>query len=430
MFKIFFLGFLALLTLVLRFLSLPPQKPDLAKRIGEKVTILTTLSTEPQVFSQSQRFKIEREIDVITERYPEYHYGEKLKISGVLQQKKEDFSNQSKLLLTVKRTNLELVFPQIEHLEKGQGNLILKATILLRQKLVSNYHEFLPEPASGLLAGIVLGVKTQMGVDFKESLRQTGLTHVIVASGLNVTLVAGFLESFLILFLRRQLTLPFIFLGVTLYALLAGFEAPIIRAALMAFLALAAQAFGRQNWGVLTLFLTGFLMLLAQPLLLFDLGFQLSFLATAGLILVKPILEKTSGIAFLAQIPLIGGGLTTTLSAQLATLPPILANFGSYFFLSLLTNALVLWSVPWIMGGGVLVGIAGLIFKPAGQLLAFLVYPFLFYFEKITLFFAKIDLFSLQISHFPFFFSLAYFSFLVAFLFYLKKRGQKDGKMG
>src|SRR3990170_1444996 len=127
--KVFFFSLLALLILVLRFLFLPSPKPDWTEQVGDKITILTTLSGEPRTFSQSQRFKIEEEIEVVTERYPEYHYGERLRISGILQKKKENFSNQSSLLLKMRGGNLELVFPKIERLEERQENPILKAAI-------------------------------------------------------------------------------------------------------------------------------------------------------------------------------------------------------------------------------------------------------------------------------------------------------------
>jgi len=198
----------------------------------------------------------------------------------------------------------------------------------------------------------------------------------------------------------------------------------------MGALAFAAQGFGRQNWGVLSLVLTGFLMLIMKPLLILDLGFQLSFLATAGLILIRPIIEKTWPFTILGRTPLLGESFTTTLSAQLATLPPILANFGYWSFLSILANALVLWTIPWIMGIGGLAGVLGLIFKPLGQLLSFATYPFLFYFEKITFLFARFPFFSLEIGKFSFFLSLSYFSFLTAVLLWLTKHRKEDKANG
>lgn len=415
---------LLILTLLIAFITrclvfFPSQKSSY--RAGQEIKLVTTLSGEPQVFGKSQKFKTSEGIEVVVGRYPTYHYGDRLEISGILKTKS---SSQASQALEIKQSDLELVFPQVELIEKGEGNWLMGKIFSLRQKLIANYQDFLPEPASSLLVGIVLGVKTQMSPGFKETLRKTGLTHVVVASGMNVTLVAGFLNAVLITFLRRQLVVPFVLLGIFFYALLAGFEPPIVRAVIMGALAFTAQSFGRQNWTTLSLVLAGFSMLFINPFLVFDLGFQLSFLATSGLIFIQPILEKIRMTRPVVEIPLLGQSLTTTLAAQIATLPVILANFGYYSFLSIFANSLILWTIPWIMGIGGIAGILGLIFKPAGLLLSLIAYALLAYFEKIAFLFARLDFLSLKIDIFPFFFSLAYFSFLVAVLIW--RAGKKE----
>lgn len=213
------------------------------------------------------------------------------------------------------------------------------------------------------------------------------------------------------------MALPIILAGIFFYALLAGFEAPIIRAALMGSLAFLAQVFGRQTWVVLSLILSAFLMLFISPPLIFDLGFQLSFLATAGLIFIKPVIEKIGPVGFLARTPFVGESLTTTLSAQIATLPLILTVFGIYSPFSILTNVLALWTIPWIMAIGGIAGIAGLLFQPLGQILSWATYVFLYYFETIVTLFSRLP--SWQIGKPSLFFLLSYFSFLVMILVWL-----------
>lgn len=429
MLKIAFLYGFLFLALFLRFLSLPSQK---SYPVSQEITIVTILAGEPQFSGKSQKFRIENGIEVIAARYPEYHYGDELKISGKVEMGARELNNQGNGLLNFKQSDLKLFFPKIELLEKKKGNWFLGNVFFLRQKLIANYQEFLPEPSSALLVGIVLGSKTQINPSFKEDLRKAGLTHVVVASGMNITFVASFLSGAFTFFLRRQIAFPLIILGIFFYAILAGFEPPVIRAAIMGSLALLAQTLGKQNWAAFSLFLACFLMLLVKPLLILDLGFQLSFLATAGLIFIKPVLDKIKGITLLSKIPLLGESFTTTLSAQLATLPPILANFGYYSMLSVLANALVLWTIPWIMGLGAVAGIGGLVFAPLGQMLSLVVYSFLFYFETVASFFGRFEFFSLGPGGFSFFFSLAYFCFLSAFLLWVSKArgGWANGRMG
>lgn len=391
---------------------------------GQKIDLTAVLSVEPQIFGRSQRFEIDG-IKVIVSRYPLYHYGDKLEISGVFERKKTLVSSQSGNLLKDKKNDSRLYSPQIKLIAKGNGGGLLGKIILLRQKLVDTYQEFLPESAAVLMSGMVLGVKVPANQNLQDNLRKAGLTHVIVASGLNITLVAGFLSGFSTLFLKRKLSLPLVAFGIVFYTLLAGFEAPIVRAAVMGILALISQAFGRQNLAILSLIFAGLLMLIISPLLVFDLGFQLSFLATSGLILVKPIIEKCLGIRFLGRIPLLGESLVTTLSAQLTTFPLILATFGYYSWLSLLANAFILWTVPWIMGFGGLAGVIGLLIKPLGQALALISYPLLFYFEKMAALFAQINLFSFETQSLSPFLIIAYFFLLTSGLLWLKKEQEK-----
>ena len=123
-------------------------------------------------------------------------------------------------------------------------------------------------------------------------------------------------------------------------------------------------------------------MLFISPNLISDIGFQLSFTATLGLILIPKIRA-------IGKIWVIGNDINTTIAAQIATLPILLINFGTYSIYSVLVNGLVLWTVPILMAIGWIGALVGLIFIPLGQLIIYLCYPLLIYFEKIVDFFGK-----------------------------------------
>jgi competence protein ComEC len=152
-------------------------------------------------------------------------------------------------------------------------------------------------------------------------------------------------------------------------------------------------------------------MLLADPSLISDIGFQLSFLSTLGILYVKPILEKK---------PIISSEILTTIAAQIATLPVLLVNFGTYSLFSILVNGLVLWTVPILMMFGGAGAILGLIFMPLGQLLVYLCYPLLLYFEAVVNFFGKIGGI-ISIKTFPWQFAAGYYCLLVCVLLIFKK---------
>lgn len=333
---------------------------------GVKINITATLKEEPKIIGSTQRFSLAR-VKITTWRYPEYHYGDRLAITGI-----------------VKNNGLE--FPEIEREEGSSKREVLFWIFQFRRKIEGIYRQTLPEPQASLLSGIVLGSKSGVPYDFYQNLRQTGTLHVVVASGMNVTIVAGTLVSFLVLFFSRRVAVWLAFLGIWFYVLLAGAEAPVVRAGIMGTLAFLAQGLGRQQDAWRGLGLAAGLLLFINPQNLFDLGFQLSFVATGGILLFGSQISR-----YLQRLPRqIRYDIAQTLGAQIATLPIIILNFGFYSPLSPLVNLLVVSILPFIMKLGALVAISGLLFKPLGQVLAFFVLPFLTYFVWVVRLFTRV----------------------------------------
>lgn len=338
---------------------------------GQQISFETTLLSEPQIVGSQQRLTANyqnQKIRITTSRFPEFNYADFVRISGRISNKED---------------RLLMYFPKIETI-KSSSDLLhksLKVVDNLRQKLISLFSTTLPSPSSSLLMGIIFGIKGQMPKDFADNLRTTGVFHVIAASGMNVTLIGGFISSFLALFLKRQVAIGMSILGIIFYVVLAGFEPSIIRAGIMGILVFSAQIMGRQTLAVNGLFLAGFAMLFLSPNLISDIGFQLSFTATLGILYIKPLLQQKEGI---------GSNVLTTIAAQLATLPILMANFGTYSIYSVLVNGLVLWTVPILMAIGGIGALVGLIFAPVGQLIIYFCYPLLLYFESIVNIFGEI----------------------------------------
>jgi competence protein ComEC len=177
----------------------------------------------------------------------------------------------------------------------------------------------------------------------------------------------------------RRIALSVSLLGIVVYVLLAGADAPVVRAAIMGGLYVLALRFGRRAEVRTSLMSAAALMTLINPAWLRDLGFQLSFSATAGLIWLVPLLEEVlnrwlsrlRGAAALLS-GLLGDGLVVTLAAQIATLPVIAYHFGRVSPVSLLTNVLIVPVQPLIMLSGAMATLSGLLWLPAGQVLGWL----------------------------------------------------------
>lgn len=333
---------------------------------GTKVKIIGILKEEPKIIGQSQTFSLAG-LKIRTWRYPEFHYSDRLEVVGVVGAK-------------------GLENPEIKLVE-ANNNSGLRAKIYdLQRKLAAVYRQTLPEPQAGLLAGIVLGSKSGLPNDFYQNLVKTGTVHMIVASGTNVTIVGSTLTTLFILFFKRRLALILAFLGIWFYVLLAGADAPVVRAGLMGSLAFLAQGLGREADAWRGLGLAAVVLLLINPLNLFDVGFQLSFAATAGILFFGPKFSRLfSRLPNQAQTD-----LSQTLGAQFATLPIILINFGSFSPLSPVTNMLLVTIVPLLMKLGAVVAMVGLVFLSLAQALAWLLWPFLTYFVKVVEVFARV----------------------------------------
>lgn len=380
---------------------------------GQQLSVQTTLFTEPQTTGNFQKFSVRDEggelIFITIPRYPQFHYGDIVRVIGKIQKR---VINSKKIITTMQ-------FPRVEAIEK-EKNIVLAITYFIRQKVISIFEKTLPPTSSSLLLGIVFGIKQNMGKEFADAVRISGVFHVIAASGMNVTLVGGFLSSFFMLFFRRQIALVASILGISFYAFLAGLEPSIIRASIMGIAVFSSQILGRQSLAVYTLALAGFIMLFISPPILEDIGFQLSFLSTLGILYIKSILNKPFATSRILSKFFIESDITTTISAQLATLPILLSNSGQYSLLSILANGLVLWTIPTIMILGGIGAIVGIVFEPLGRLLVYLCLPFLLYFEKVVSFFGNNR--PIAIEEFPLSFTIGYYCILISLVILVNRK--------
>jgi len=339
----FLLWILLIFLLVVRFyISRPIYKE------GDRIRITSTVLSEPIKYETSQYFSLEG-LKIYLDPYPEIFYGDRVVVEG-----------------TVDLTKKILKNPRLIKKEKSD-NLLFS----FRQSIISFYQKSLSEPHASLVAGMTLGSKSSIPEDFWRQLKNTGTAHVIVASGMNVSLVASFLMAILLLFIPRVKAVFLALVGIWLYAAVSGFEAPIIRAAIMGSIAFSAVAIGRLNFALRALFVSAYIMLLVNPDWIQDLGFILSFAATASLIVFEK--RVRSLVSFAPSV--IKEDLSTTLAAQVGVFPILYYTFGYYNILSPLINALILWTVPIITIVGMIAGFAGLIFEPLGKALLFLIYP-------------------------------------------------------
>jgi len=248
-----------------------------------------------------------------------------------------------------------LSFAKVEILASGEGNPVKAVLFRIKRNFVEHARRILAEPYSGLLMGLIIAGRDALSSNILEEFRKAGVIHIVVLSGFNITLIAEFLKRvFQALFLRLKWTRypqsPALasILGVALFVIMTGGEATVVRAALMALTVIVAGFFGQNYSASRALLFAGFLMLLQNPkILVFDPSFQLSFLATLGLIHVMPILERklmwVTGRLGLRET------LAQTIATQITVLPLLVYSVGDVSLVSIPANLLILLVVPWTM---------------------------------------------------------------------------------
>jgi competence protein ComEC len=272
--------------------------------------------------------------------------------------------------------------------ERDQGSAFMSAIYALRERLVQVIYQLFPDPEAGLLAGILLGVETGISPQVLEAFRVTGTSHIIAISGFNFAVVTGLFVLVFGRLLGRWRGMLAAWVGIALYAALAGASASVIRSAIMGGVAIFAIRLGRRQSGLNSLAFVAAVMALFDPMILWDVGFQLSFMATLGLVLyAEPLAGWFTGLAS-RRMPLasarklaqpVGAYLLFTLAAQLTTLPLMVYYFQQLSPVSLLANPLALPAQPPLMVLGGLAALLGLISLPLGRLAALLAWPWIVY---------------------------------------------------
>ena len=334
----------------------------------------------------SDSLPVKGKVLVTTHLYPPYRYGDELRLECDLAAPEafDGFAYDRYLA----RYDIYSVcyYPEIAKTGEGRGNFFYAAVFRLKDKLRLAIDRGLAEPRSSLARAILLGDKKGLPAELRTAFARSGLSHITAISGLHISIVAALVMSALLgLGLARRWAFYIASAFLCGYIILIGLPASALRAGLMGFLVLYALHCGRLNKMVNSLVFAAALLLMFNPLLLKnDIGFQLSFLAVAGIVYVYPLLKSlAAGLKFSAAGP---AGKTAdifalTLAAQVFTWPIIAYNFSQISVIAPLANLFALWTLPLFITAGVgalILGalapvLAGPLFLPAGLLLSYII---------------------------------------------------------
>jgi competence protein ComEC len=334
--------------------ALPPSASTAISAEGPWAGVVTTVSAP---LDGRQRFTLRlddaRVVAVTAPAYPRLGITDRARIEGPLEAPPVgpygDYLRRIGVEGTVRTRSLERL---------GSDDSPLAVIEAVRAGADAALARVLPEPEAGLASGILVGRRDRVDRELAADFTTAGVSHVVAISGWNIAVVAAAVAAPLRRLSRGRRALA-ILVVIAAYTLVAGASPSVVRAALMAAVALTARELGRPGRAAAFLGLAALLMLLVDPSVVGDAGFQLSVAATAGLLVwAGPLADRLAMVGWLRVPGWLREALALSLAAQLATLPIVLASFGRLSLVAPLANLAVAPLVPPAMAAslGALIG--------------------------------------------------------------------------
>jgi len=406
------------------------EEPDIRSRY-----CLLKLSAG-EIVANSRKQEVSGTALIRVPRYPAHYYGDVLRVTGKLETPPqfEDFDYRS--YLARQGIYSVMYYPKIEILDRGQGFKPFQRLYSLRENLSQSLARALPEPQGSLAQGILLGIRSSIPDSVSQAFSRTGTAHLLAISGLHIGIIIGMLLSLGILVFGRQRSIYIwlALLGIWLYALLTGMRPPVIRGAIMGSLFLLAESLGRQRSAITALAFAAAVMVGIKPQILWEVSFQLSFLAMAGLVFLYPHFQVWGRNCVASMFgnrevmvttgDMVVDGFAVSLAAILAVWPIIAYNFGIVSLVSLPATFFAILALPAIIVSSALVAFVGLFAPVIAQFVAWLAWLFLSYLLLVVYGFDALPFSSFQVSVIPIWQIWGYYIALAAVIIFISRRKQ------
>jgi competence protein ComEC len=406
---------LTLLVIVgfVRYAYFTPVPPPYQNAVGQKVTVEGVVMDAPDVRLSSVRLIVAPEgqaarvlVVVPNSNLGEEAvvYGDKVRVSGVLDTP-QNFTTSSGKEFNYERylSNQDIYFiisnAKAEVLSSGHGNRVKSWLFKLRNSFMYNIGTVINPPESDLADGLVLGARGGFDSSMRDKFISTGTIHIIALSGYNVTIVAQSVMRVLGLFLSQAFSVGFGILVIILFIIMSGSSSTAVRAGVMAVIALVAQLTGRTYDAGRALVIAALFMIAYDLRVLTDISFQLSFIATFGVLYLTP--KVIGWVKFFPMRFGLREQMATTLGATIAVLPILLYSTGILSLVSLPANIVILPFIPFTMLLTFIVGLLGFISTSLAYPFAYLAHFMLHYILSVIAFFASLPFASVTIQSFP-----------------------------
>ncbi len=340
---------------------------NLDRHLDNIISITGIIDAEPDIREKEARLTVVSQgtrLLITTALYPRFAYGDKMIIVGKLQKPKKfdtDNGRQFDYPAYLAKDGIYYLIerPKTGFISANNGSFIQTKLFAFKNSFIGKITKIIPEPYGSFLSGLLLGGKQSLGKELLDDFRRVGIIHIVVLSGYNITVVGdAIMKAFS--FLPKFFGMSLGVVSIILFALMTGGSATVVRASIMALLVIVASATGRTYDITRALFVAGFLMVLHNPaILVFDPSFQLSFMATLGLVTLSPIIKNR--LAWVTERFGLRDIVSATLATQIFVLPLLLYNTGQLSLVALPINLLILPTIPATMLFGFIAGLMAFI---------------------------------------------------------------------
>lgn len=380
------------------------------------------------IWLDTEWHNIEGKALVFVPRYPEYEYGDSILIRGKMETPPRLENFDYKGYLEHQGIYTVIYFPQIVVVDSDNGFVLLSWIYQLREDMARMLAEVLPEPQAALAQGILLGMRGNIPQGLNDDFARSGSSHLLAISGFNLAVMAGILLAVGIwIFGRRYYLYVWLaLLAVWFYAVITGFNPPVLRAAIMVSLFLAAEALGRQRGAPAALALAAAVMIGVNPYILGDASFQLSFLAMVGLIFIQPLFSNLGRQIISNRLgeegfwvslsKLIVDTFGVTLAAIIMVWLVIAYYFSLFSLAGPLSTFLLTPVQPFIMVLGIIVAVFGFVSPWLAQIFGWLLWPFLTYMLALVQGISSFPLSSIDVTWVNPLFMILYYIIIVLLL--------------
>lgn len=394
---------------LVRFFFFIPKAPDYSGAIGKEVSLVGTVSEDPDIRLKNKHLNVKLEdqdinILVFVGREVEVEYGDTILVEGMLEEP-ENFTTNTGKEFNYKRylANKDIYYlikkADLKIISSEGGSKIKTLLYKLRRSFMNNINQVISMPESDLANGLILGARGGFDEDTREDFIDTGTVHIIALSGYNVSIVAENVMKAFSLVLAQTIAIVFGIIVILLFIIMTGASATAVRAGIMATIMLLGKMTGRKYLAGRALVIAGLAMIAYDPRVIVDMSFQLSFVATWGVLFIT---SKT--LNWFRFLPMRFGFremVASTVAATIAVLPILLHLTGVLSLVSLPANFLILLLIPTAMLFIFITGMSGFITPILSIVFGYITYLILLYILSVIHFFGSLSFASVSIQSFP-----------------------------